>query len=107
MDQVTETVIRLGGTPSGEHGDGRLRTPVLQRIYGQEISGLFRAVKQSFDPHGILNPGVIIPDGSPAISRLKVGAGALPLPEDVERALREIERTGGYGRDRLELADAS
>ena len=105
MDQVTETVIRLGGTPSGEHGDGRLRAMTLEKLYGPEILELFRLVKRSFDPLGILNAGVILPAaGSPPISRLKVGSSAIPLPPDVERSLHEIERSGGYGRARLELA---
>jgi FAD/FMN-containing dehydrogenase len=106
MDEVTETVIRLGGTPSGEHGDGRLRARTLERVYGAEIMELFRMVKQSFDPLGIFNPGIILPASEPPITRLKVGSGAVSIPADVERALREIERTGGYGRSRLELADA-
>jgi hypothetical protein len=65
---------------------------------------LFQRVKQAFDPSGIFNPGVILPSHEPAISRLKVGEGAVPLPPDIEQSLREIERTGGYGRSRLELA---
>jgi FAD/FMN-containing dehydrogenase len=104
MDAVTETIVRLGGTLSGEHGDGRLRANALARVYGSEIVELFRRVKQSFDPLGIFNPGIILPSGDPPISRLKVGATAVPLPVDLQRSLREIERTGGYGRSRLELA---
>ena len=91
LDEVTETVIRLGGTPSGEHGDGRLRADALVQVYGPEIVELFRRVKHSFDPLGILNPGIILPSGEPPISRLKVGAGAVPLPSDLQRSLREIE----------------
>jgi hypothetical protein len=64
-------------------------------------------MKQAFDPAGIFNPGVILPSPEPAISRLKVGESAVPLPPDVEQALREIERTGGYACSRLELADSS
>jgi FAD/FMN-containing dehydrogenase len=105
MDEVTDTVTRLGGTPSGEHGDGRLRAMTLDRVYGREMVELFQLVKQSFDPLGILNPGVILPAGETPISRLKVGSAAVHIPEDVERSLREIERTGGYGRSRLALAD--
>jgi FAD/FMN-containing dehydrogenase len=105
LDEVTETIIRLGGTPSGEHGDGRLRAASQARVYGTEIVELFRRVKHSFDPLGIFNPGIILPSGEPPISHLKVGANAQPLPPDLERSLREIERTGGYGRCRLELAD--
>jgi FAD/FMN-containing dehydrogenase len=104
MNAVTETVVRLGGTLSGEHGDGRLRADALARVYGSEIVELFRRVKRSFDPLGIFNPGIILPSGDPPISRLKVGATAAPLPDDLQRSLREIERTGGYGRCRLELA---
>lgn len=104
LDEVTETIIRLGGTPSGEHGDGRLRAQTITQLYGAEIVELFRRVKHSFDPLGIFNPGVILPSGDPPISRLKVGTTAVPLPDDVQRSLREIERIGGYGRCRLELA---
>lgn len=59
--EVAEGVARLGGTMAGEHGDGRLRAPVLETIWGAETVALFRAVKDAFDPRGILNPGVILP----------------------------------------------
>jgi hypothetical protein len=107
LEDVTQLVKRLGGTPSGEHGDGRLRAQALEQIYGTEIVELFREVKQAFDPSGIFNPGVILPSGEPAISRLKVGAGAAAIPADIQKALREIELRGGYARSRLELADQS
>jgi FAD/FMN-containing dehydrogenase len=104
LDSITQTVAELGGTLSGEHGDGRLRAAALARVYGTEMVDLFRKVKESFDPLGIFNPGVILPSDDPPISHLKVGAGAASIPADIERSLREIERTGGYGRSRLELA---
>jgi FAD linked oxidases, C-terminal domain len=77
---------------------------LLQRVYGEEIVGLFRKLKQTFDPLGILAPGVILPAGEPAITRLKVGREAVPIPDDIARGLREIERGAGYARCRLELA---
>lgn len=58
MDEFYNLVISLGGSTSGEHGDGRLRAPYLPRVYGPEVYELFKKVKQIFDPHGILNPGV-------------------------------------------------
>jgi len=105
LEEVTEAVIRLGGVPSGEHGDGRLRAGFLERVYGAEIVSLFRDVKTSFDPLGIMNPGIILPSGEPPISRLKAGDGAVSLPTDIARALRDIEQSGGYARSRLEIAD--
>ena len=105
LEEITDTVVGLGGVPSGEHGDGRLRAGFLERVYGAEIVGLFRRVKTSFDPLGILNPGIILPSGEPPIARLKAGAGAVPLPPDIAEALRDIERGGGYARSRLEIAD--
>jgi FAD/FMN-containing dehydrogenase len=105
LEDVTAVVVRLGGTPSGEHGDGRLRAGTVLDVYGSEIVELFGEVKRAFDPLGIFNPGIILPSGEPPISRLKVGPQAAPIPADLQRALREIELTGGYGRCRLELAD--
>ena len=104
LEEVSDAVLRLGGTPSGEHGDGRLRAALLQRVYGDEIVGLFRRLKLAFDPLGILAPGVILSSGEPAISRLKVGRQAARIPDDIARALRDIERGAGYARCRLELA---
>ncbi|HEX8692931.1 MAG TPA: FAD-linked oxidase C-terminal domain-containing protein [Longimicrobium sp.] len=59
--EVAEGVAALGGTMAGEHGDGRLRAPLLETIWGPELAACFRAVKDAFDPAGILNPGVILP----------------------------------------------
>ena len=59
--EVAKGIARLGGTMAGEHGDGRLRAPVLETVWGAEMVALFRTVKYAFDPLGILNPGVILP----------------------------------------------
>jgi FAD/FMN-containing dehydrogenase len=59
--EVAEGVAALGGTMAGEHGDGRLRAPLIEIIWGPELAECFRAVKRAFDPLGILNPGVILP----------------------------------------------
>ncbi|MGH7498207.1 MAG: FAD-binding oxidoreductase [Gemmatimonadales bacterium] len=104
LEEVTDVVVALGGTPSGEHGDGRLRAALLPRIYGPNIVALFERVKRSFDPVGILNPGIILPSGEPPVSRLKVGSQAIPLPDDIGSGLRRIEQKAGYARNRLELA---
>lgn len=61
LDRTAELTRGLGGTLAGEHGDGRLRAPMLERIWGADAVGAFRTVKEAFDPVGILNPGVILP----------------------------------------------
>ncbi len=50
----------LGGVMSGEHGDGRVRTPFLERYFGPELTHAFREVKRLFDPDNLLNPGNIV-----------------------------------------------
>lgn len=60
IDDYYSLVIGLGGSTSGEHSDGRLRAPYLKQLYGETAYGLFQKVKEIFDPHGILNPGVKI-----------------------------------------------
>jgi FAD/FMN-containing dehydrogenase len=59
--EITREVRALGGTMSGEHGDGRLRAPLLDTIWGAEMVARFRAGKDAFDPEGHRNPGVILP----------------------------------------------
>lgn len=58
MDEYYSFVIKLGGTTTGEHGDGRLRAPYLQDVYGKEMYQVLGKIKTAFDPYGTLNPGV-------------------------------------------------
>lgn len=58
MDEYHKLVIDMGGSTTGEHGDGRLRGPYLQQLYGSEAYELFKQVKTIFDPHNTMNPGV-------------------------------------------------
>jgi FAD/FMN-containing dehydrogenase len=104
-EEVNSRVIALGGVPSGEHGDGRLRGELLDRVYGPEIVALFRQLKESFDPAGIFNPGTKVDAPLIPIRDLKVGPDAAAIPEDIAKGLREIEVGGGYAQDRLALAD--
>jgi FAD/FMN-containing dehydrogenase len=104
--EVTAVVVGLGGTLSGEHGDGRLRTHALPAMYGSAVVELFRKVKQAFDPMGILNPGVKLPAGGEErpLGGMKTGSAAAPIPGDIEERLHEVERSAGYAVPRLELA---
>src|SRR5207253_11052257 len=88
---AVELLLGLGGTPSGEHGVGRLRAGLLERFYGPEVAALFGDVKRAYDADSTLNPGVIIPtaDWAP-LADLKVGPTAAPIPDDVAARLREL-----------------
>lgn len=59
-DAVFELAMSFGGTVSGEHGDGRVRTEYLHRQYGEDVIDSFHALKHAVDPEGLLNPGPII-----------------------------------------------
>jgi FAD/FMN-containing dehydrogenase/Fe-S oxidoreductase len=61
-NDVFELAWSLGGTISGEHADGLVRAAFLRRQYGDEFYGLMRAIKNVFDPDGVMNPGKIISD---------------------------------------------
>ncbi len=58
LEEYYAMIIEFGGSTSGEHNDGRLRAPFLEKLYGPDTYDLFRKVKQIFDPYGTLNAGV-------------------------------------------------
>jgi FAD/FMN-containing dehydrogenase/Fe-S oxidoreductase len=62
--EVADLAKACGGVMSGEHGDGKVRGPLLERFYGPELMRAFREVKGLFDPKGLLNPGNIVAPGS-------------------------------------------
>jgi FAD/FMN-containing dehydrogenase len=102
---VTDLLVRLGGTASGEHGDGRLRAGILPRVFGPEAMDLFAEVKRTYDPAGRMNPGVIIPAaGWSPITNLKVGPDAAPIPPMIAEKLRQIEREAAWSTPKSSLA---
>ena len=52
LDEVRRARRALGGTLTGEHGDGRLRAPLLPRVWPAAALARFAAVKRAFDPDG-------------------------------------------------------
>ena len=55
--KVYELVLKEGGTTTGEHNDGIIRTPYLPMQFGTEMVALFEKTKKIFDPLNIFNPG--------------------------------------------------
>jgi FAD/FMN-containing dehydrogenase len=101
---VTALVARLGGTTTGEHGDGRLRTPLLDRVWSREELERFALVKRAFDPANIFNPGVKVPiAGQKAIDLVKYDPTLDALPPAAQKALEFVDRERAYARFRLDL----
>jgi len=55
--RVYDLVMEYGGTTTGEHNDGIIRTPYLPKLFGSEVMALFEQTKRIFDPLNIFNPG--------------------------------------------------
>ena len=72
--KVLELVKKYGGSWSGEHGDGLVRSPRIPEFYGEEIYQDFVRIKNVFDPKGILNPGKIV-HAAPMDQNLRYGEG--------------------------------
>jgi FAD/FMN-containing dehydrogenase/Fe-S oxidoreductase len=73
-DEITDLVVEFNGTISSEHGDGRARSPFLERMYGPRLMGAFRELKRAFDPENRLNPGNIV-GRTDVTESLRYGAG--------------------------------
>ncbi len=59
-EEVHVVVRELGGTHSGEHGDGIVRSEFLRAMLGDRMVAAYAEVKRTFDPHGLMNPGKIV-----------------------------------------------
>jgi FAD/FMN-containing dehydrogenase/Fe-S oxidoreductase len=77
MVELGELVASLGGSLSGEHGDGLARSELLPMMFRPELIDTFRDFKRIFDPDSKMNPGVIV-DPHPLDSHLKLGANYQP-----------------------------
>jgi FAD/FMN-containing dehydrogenase/Fe-S oxidoreductase len=83
----------LGGSLSGEHGDGRARSELLPTMYDEKSLALFAAVKHACDPDGLLNPGVLV-DPAPFDADLRPVRPVLLAPALAE----EVHRCTGVGK---------
>jgi alkyldihydroxyacetonephosphate synthase len=61
--QIIDTTAALGGGIAHHHGIGRVRAPYLHHDLGAAGISVLRRVKTALDPTGIMNPGVLLPDG--------------------------------------------
>ena len=102
--EVTDLVAGLNGSHTGEHGDGRLRTPLLDRVWHARALEAFALVKRSLDPDAIFNPGVKVAlPNQRAVDVVKYDPALDALPTRARAALDTVERERGYARFRLDL----
>ncbi|MDE1844387.1 MAG: FAD-binding oxidoreductase [Thaumarchaeota archaeon] len=65
-------VIGIGGSITGEHGDGLARSEFVKMQYDRKTYSIFKNIKKQFDPENILNPGKIISNRSTVTRNLKI-----------------------------------
>lgn len=103
-DAVFDLAFSLGGSISGEHGDGLLRAAFIRQQYGDDYYQLLKGIKQLFDPAGILNPGKIINDDADIMGK-NLRATALRAADGFQTEMNfapdefrfEVEQCNGCG----------
>lgn len=60
--EIFALTVSLGGTISGEHGIGLVQRPYMDIAFNKAQLNIMKAIKQAFDPKGIMNPGKVLPD---------------------------------------------
>ena len=69
IDRAADLVVSLGGSISGEHGDGQARGALLEKMFGPELMTAFRTFKTLWDPTNKMNPGKLIGTDSQPVNQ--------------------------------------
>src|SRR5919197_682351 len=77
LDEASDLVLELGGSLSGEHGDGESRAELLPKMFGPELIDAFREFKTIWDPDWKMNPGKVV-DPYPITKNLRLGPNYAP-----------------------------
>jgi glycolate oxidase len=89
-NEIIEAALKLGGTITGEHGVGTEKIQFMTKRFTAVEIAAQRAIKRAFDPAGLLNPGIMLPEPSPdepdtdafgAAVRDAIGGGVRPDPD--------------------------
>jgi FAD/FMN-containing dehydrogenase/Fe-S oxidoreductase len=59
-EETFAIVKEYGGSHSGEHGDGKVRSEFIEAMQGPRLARAFEEIKDKFDPDGLFNPGNIV-----------------------------------------------
>ncbi len=107
LDDAADLVVDMGGSLSGEHGDGQARAELLPRMFGTDLVGAFEAFKDLWDPDGRMNPGKVVRP-NPITADLRLGTDYRPpnpntffrFPEDNGTFAHAALRCVGVGKCR-------
>jgi FAD/FMN-containing dehydrogenase/Fe-S oxidoreductase len=77
VEEAADMVVAMGGSLSGEHGDGQARGELLVKMFGPELMEAFREFKRIWDPGWKMNPGKKI-DANPLDENLRLGTTYRP-----------------------------
>ncbi|MEM6803453.1 MAG: FAD-linked oxidase C-terminal domain-containing protein [Bacteroidota bacterium] len=86
-------VQEYGGSWSGEHGDGLVRSFYNEQYFGTELYQVFKEIKSLFDPENRMNPGKIV-DSPPIDQHLRYGAKYKDLEPQTTFHYRKDESFG-------------
>jgi Fe-S oxidoreductase len=92
-EEACAMVQEYKGSFSGEHGDGLVRTEWIEPIYGPKLARAFEAIKDAFDPKGLLNPGKIVRGSkmdARELFRFKPGYATEPLVTALDWSEHEV-----------------
>ncbi len=99
---VAELVRKYKGSLSGEHGDGRARSPYIEKVLGKKMMPVLKQVKEVWDPEYIFNPGKII-NAKPIETDLRFSPGYYSEPV---KATFHWRKEGSFN-DALELCNGA
>ncbi len=111
VERAADLCVSLGGSISGEHGDGQARGELLTRMYGPTMMSAFRQFKSIWDPTGKMNPGKLV-DAFPLDTNLRYGPNYrrtslsvthFPFAEDGSMQ-GAVERCVGVGKCRSDVS---
>ena len=108
LDFAIDLLQGYGGALSSEHGDGRARSWMNERFFGPDLYHLYQEVKKIWDPHELLNPGVVV-NATDGTENLRYGPRytAVPLELNLDFSAeqgfdRAVEMCNGAGVCRKE-----
>lgn len=107
LDEAAELVVSLGGSLSGEHGDGQSRAELLPKMFSPALMRAFGEFKAIWDPDNRMNPGKVVHPFQ-ITENLRLGRDYAPMnpsthfafPEDDHSFDRAVLRCVGVGECR-------